>query len=198
MNRKQKIIVSVVGIFIVLLALVGLTYAYFLTQVKGNTNNKSISVTTAYDSEGNVLGTASEIIAESEFDSEGVYFYYHGGNVLNITKTPSYICPENGIVDTNKIGTLTLDEYIYAGNYGDNNFLDDNGGTDTSYFLTLKSFECYYYGPPLQCWDYAFGWNENGAKVDGGSNARITLTLLPNTPIEIGGTGTINNPYIVK
>ena len=34
MNRKQKIIVSVVGIFIVLLALVGLTYAYFLTQVK--------------------------------------------------------------------------------------------------------------------------------------------------------------------
>ena len=46
MNRRQKIIVSVVGIFIVLLALVGLTYAYFLTQVKGNTN-KSISVTTA-------------------------------------------------------------------------------------------------------------------------------------------------------
>ena len=47
MNRRQKIIVSVVGIFIVLLALVGLTYAYFLTQVKGNTNTKSISVTTA-------------------------------------------------------------------------------------------------------------------------------------------------------
>jgi hypothetical protein len=47
MNRRQKIIISVTGIFIVLLALVGLTYAYFLTQIKGNTNNKSISVTTA-------------------------------------------------------------------------------------------------------------------------------------------------------
>ena len=47
MNRRQKIIVSVTGIFIVLLILVGLTYAYFLTQITGNTNDKSISVTTA-------------------------------------------------------------------------------------------------------------------------------------------------------
>ena len=47
MNRKQNIIVSVVGITIVLLALLGLTYAYFLTRIQGNTNDKSISVTTA-------------------------------------------------------------------------------------------------------------------------------------------------------
>ena len=47
MNKKQKIIVSVVGITIVLLALLGLTYAYFLTRIQGNTNEKSISVTTA-------------------------------------------------------------------------------------------------------------------------------------------------------
>jgi len=47
MNRRQKIIVSITGIFIVLLALVGLTYAYFLTQITGNSNPKSISVTTA-------------------------------------------------------------------------------------------------------------------------------------------------------
>ena len=47
MNRRQKIIVSVTGIFIVLLILVGLTYAYFLTRITGNTNDKSISVTTA-------------------------------------------------------------------------------------------------------------------------------------------------------
>ena len=47
MNRRQKIIVSITGIFIILLALVGLTYAYFLTQITGNENDKSISVTTA-------------------------------------------------------------------------------------------------------------------------------------------------------
>ena len=46
MNRKQRIIISVTGIFIVLLILVGLTYAYFLTRISGNTNTKSISVTT--------------------------------------------------------------------------------------------------------------------------------------------------------
>ena len=47
MSRKQKIIISVTGIFLVLLILVGLTYAYFLTKIKGNDNEKSISVTTA-------------------------------------------------------------------------------------------------------------------------------------------------------
>ena len=47
MNRRQKIIVSVTGIILVFLILVGLTYAYFLTKINGNTNDKSISVTTA-------------------------------------------------------------------------------------------------------------------------------------------------------
>lgn len=47
MNRKQKIIISITGITIILLALVGLTYAYFLTQITGNENPTSISVTTA-------------------------------------------------------------------------------------------------------------------------------------------------------
>ena len=47
MNRKQRIIVSVTGIFLVLLILLGLTYAYFLTKINGNTNDKSLSVTMA-------------------------------------------------------------------------------------------------------------------------------------------------------
>ena len=41
MNRRQKIIVSITGIFIIMLALVGLTYAYFLTRITGNENEKS-------------------------------------------------------------------------------------------------------------------------------------------------------------
>ncbi len=47
MNRKQKIIVSITGIILVSLILIGLTYAYFLTKITGNTNQKSISVSTA-------------------------------------------------------------------------------------------------------------------------------------------------------
>ena len=47
MNRKSKVIVSIVGITIVLLALLGITYAYYLTRIEGNTNTNSISITTA-------------------------------------------------------------------------------------------------------------------------------------------------------
>jgi len=65
MNRRQKIIVSITGIFIILLALVGLTYAYFLTRITGNENDKSISVTTAnlelVYGDGNNLVTAANI-----------------------------------------------------------------------------------------------------------------------------------------
>jgi len=47
MNRKQKIIISITSIAIVLLALLGLTYGYYLTRIQGNTNETSISITTA-------------------------------------------------------------------------------------------------------------------------------------------------------
>lgn len=47
MKKKTKLIVSITGITIVLLALLGITYAYYLTRIQGNTNTNSISVTTA-------------------------------------------------------------------------------------------------------------------------------------------------------
>ena len=47
LNRRQSIIVSITGIFIVSLALIGLTYAYFLTKITPNSNPTSVSVTTA-------------------------------------------------------------------------------------------------------------------------------------------------------
>ena len=63
MKRKSKIIISITGIFLVLLILSGLTYAYFLTNIQGNTNEKSVSVTTANlqlvynDGNGTITGT---------------------------------------------------------------------------------------------------------------------------------------------
>ena len=67
MNRRQKIIVSITGIFIILLALVGLTYAYFLTRITGNENDKSISVTTAnlqllYEDDTNEVVTVEKLM----------------------------------------------------------------------------------------------------------------------------------------
>ena len=65
MKKKQKIIVSITGIVLVVLILLGLTYAYFVTRIRGNTNNKSISVITAELSlvyaDGNVLISTQKI-----------------------------------------------------------------------------------------------------------------------------------------
>ncbi len=47
MNRNQRIVVSIAGIIIVTLALIGITYAYFLTKIIGNSTSKSISGTLA-------------------------------------------------------------------------------------------------------------------------------------------------------
>ncbi len=47
MNRNQRIVVSIVGIIIVTLALIGITYAYFLTRIIGNSTSTSISGTLA-------------------------------------------------------------------------------------------------------------------------------------------------------
>ncbi len=74
MNRRQKIIVSVTGIFLVLLLLVGLTYAYFLTRITGNTNDKSISVSTANlaivygGDDGSVIGSGEKITPGTTFE----------------------------------------------------------------------------------------------------------------------------------
>ena len=63
MKRKSKIIISITGIFLVLLILSGLTYAYFLTNIQGNTNTKSVSITSANlqltynDGNGTIIGT---------------------------------------------------------------------------------------------------------------------------------------------
>ncbi len=74
MNRRQKIIVSVTGIFLVLLLLVGLTYAYFLTQISGNEAEKSISVTTAnlalVYGDGNQVITGDKILPGTTLDEK--------------------------------------------------------------------------------------------------------------------------------
>lgn len=62
-KNKKRIILSITAITLILLILVGLTYAYFLTNIQGNTNNKSISVDTANlalaygDGNGSIVGT---------------------------------------------------------------------------------------------------------------------------------------------
>lgn len=46
MNRKKSILISLTGITVVMLALLGLTYGYYITNIIGNTNSNSISIDT--------------------------------------------------------------------------------------------------------------------------------------------------------
>lgn len=66
MNKRQVIIISIVGIVIITLTLIGLTYGYYLTRIQGNTNDKSISINMSYleltYSDGNGTIEATNII----------------------------------------------------------------------------------------------------------------------------------------
>jgi len=66
MSKKSGIIISIIGILIILLGLLGFTYGYYLTRIQGNTNLKSISVESArlsliYEQESEELVTSSNI-----------------------------------------------------------------------------------------------------------------------------------------
>ena len=85
MNRKNKIIVSVVGISIVLLALLGITYAYYLTRIEGNTNTNSISITTAdlslvYGDGTTEILTSDTLLIPGEFEGTKDFTVTNNGN----------------------------------------------------------------------------------------------------------------------
>ena len=96
MNRRQKIIVSITGIFIVMLALIGLTYAYFLTRIQGNTNPTSISVTTAnlqlVYADGNGILQTGKLEPSNDFitflDSDG---NEHASKIFTVTNNGNEI-----------------------------------------------------------------------------------------------------------
>jgi len=115
MNRKQKIIVSITGIFIVLLALVGLTYAYFLTQITGNSNDKSISVTTAnlelvYGDGNGVLSPAEAIVPGNQ-----IKFLDAENNVVN---SKTFSVTNNG-EDTEYVVFIDNVSVTYASDVGE-------------------------------------------------------------------------------
>ena len=109
MNRKQKIILSVVGITIVLLTLLGLTYAYFLTRIQGNTNEKSISVTTAdlklVYGDGNGLIEAKNIMPGTTLTTKK-YTVKNEGN----TKVDNYVVYLEELVNV----LTRVDDMVYT------------------------------------------------------------------------------------
>ena len=96
-NRKQ-VIIGVTALLLVTLTLLGLTYAYYRTRIIGNTNDKSVSVTSkklevTYQNESAVIEptekiepgyTASKTFEVKNTGSESVNY---GIKLDNITNT---------------------------------------------------------------------------------------------------------------
>ena len=118
MNRKQKIIVSITGIVLISLILIGLTYGYFLTQITGNTNSKSISVSTAnlileYGENTNVVQGINN--AEPGYSVEKIFTATNKGN-----STVTYGAALENIVNElsrkeDLVYTLTCTSYLKEG-----------------------------------------------------------------------------------
>ena len=106
MNRKQRITFSVVGIIVVLLTLLGLTYAYYLTRIQGNTNKKSIDITSAYLAlsydDGNKEITMSNILPGTTITSKT----FTVTNVGNATVGNYAVALENVINELKYSGDL--------------------------------------------------------------------------------------------
>lgn len=74
-TKKQKIMISIIAIFLVLITLLGITYAYFLTRVRGNTNENSVILSTAnllleYDDGNEILESDGVIIPGTTIESK--------------------------------------------------------------------------------------------------------------------------------
>lgn len=127
MPKKAKIIVSISGIVLVMLILLGLTYAYFLTRIQGNTNSKSISVTTAdlklvyNDGSDGVIGGENLIPSETEYTktftvkNDGNANVEYGVYLIDVINTLvrkddvkyTLNCTTDGTITCNKVTTET-------------------------------------------------------------------------------------------
>ena len=132
MSRNQRIIISITGIVLVMSILIGLTYAYFLTRINGNTNDKSISVTTAnlelkYDDIEQVL------ISEENVEPGKTWIKKFSATNTGNKKVESY-----GVALENVINTLKRPEdLVYTLNCTSSLGTDCNKVEDEQEFPTM-------------------------------------------------------------
>ena len=208
MNQRQKIIVSITGIFIVLLTLVGLTYAYFLTRITGNEEEKSISVTIVnlelrYDdaSEDIIINIAMpNTIAVKKFtvtnsgNAKVTDYQVYLENVVNEL--------ERNVDSKHPIALLSADELVMAGAFKSTKnqayYLYDSyaNGTSNYYWWSLSPylFSGSFAGEFLGGAPYN---TLNSLGVDSGYGSRPVINLRSNVLIE-SGDGTDKGPYILK
>ena len=159
-------------------------------------------LTNGYDKSGNIKGNISDLINKLDFSSSTNDFRFAPGNRYDVTKTPTYKCETTGVEgekDINKVGLLTIDELVYAGESGNeiykhyliNNLINDNGynwiimSPRETMVGSIMVFQITYDDLVASC------------HPNGKSAFNPVVTLKSNTQIT-GGDGTISNPYILQ
>ena len=130
MNRKTKIIVSITGITLVGLMLLGLTYGYFITKINGNTNAKSISVSSAKKvvEYTDLSEEISGKIIEPGYETIKVFTAKNIGD----TSATYHIYLDNVVNDFIRIQDITYTLYRKAGN----NTIDTSNLSDSDIVAT--------------------------------------------------------------
>ena len=156
MSRKQKIIVSITGIFLVIMILVGLTYAYFLTKITGNTNTKSMSVTTAnleikYEDNNDVIvgdriepGTtlSSKTFTVTNNGNSTVDYSVGLINVINDFKNVDDVVYTLTCISYNKDGfTLNTDGTVTGNEKGTCNGVDETTFPNLNSYVATNTIE---------------------------------------------------------
>ncbi|UKI28759.1 MAG: hypothetical protein L6V78_07845 [Clostridium sp.] len=163
-------------------------------------NDKSNVTDTSYDPM-NAFNTSQ--ITGLGYRTEGTY--YAAYKRLYTNKTPSLKC--NGTLSkiTSKIGLITADEVVYAGNVvvtsGSTSYLQENATgshwwsmTPSDYYVDMQLHSLATEAQVLLIKDNC---SVNRYKVNRSNAVRPVISLIPSTTIS-GGSGTSENPYKVK
>lgn len=162
-NVKRRIIISMISILLLIITIFGITYAYFLANVKGNENDKSVSVTAGkleliYDDEDSII--IAEKIKPGITLEEKVFSVANTGtakvdnydvvleNVINELKyyedlTYILTCKSYKSTDYETNGTKSLEYGTCNGSEGifpkyDNTLVTNSIDKDVTHYYTLK------------------------------------------------------------
>jgi len=127
MNKKTSIIISIISISTILLIMLGITYGYYVTQIKDNSNSKSIEITSA--NLRLVYGDGNGVLtpAKSLYPGEDVTFLDKNGKTV---KSKTFTVTNHG--------TVKIDEYVVVlENVVNNIYLRD----DMTYTLSCSSVD---------------------------------------------------------
>lgn len=204
MNRKRNILISLTGITIVMLALLGLTYGYYITNIIGNTNSNSISIETkdlkleySDGTEDLIFGAIEpgwsnednpKVFTVNNIGKDNIDEYAVGidevVNELNRTEDLTYViaCKSYKATDYEADGDDATETGVCRGDSGEfpkENSLILTNQIDSGYIHVYKMVISYEY------LDDVNQSEDMGASIGG----RIQIYTLPDT-IDIAGTVT--------